>query len=111
VQWYVGVFLHENWDEALAFAERTKLLGSANIGNVGARSEKSQNYLGRIKCSLDFCGPTRSSAKALAVKPYVQATRFQALLEAEGQVLSIAVCIGDEKAAMRVRRHWITTLL
>jgi hypothetical protein len=43
-------------DDALAFAERAKLLGAADLGHVGARREQCQRHVAPVESLLDlFC--------------------------------------------------------
>jgi len=53
-------------DDALAFAERAKLLGAANLARVGARREQCQRHVAPVKNLLDLFCPDGAAGGSLS---------------------------------------------
>jgi hypothetical protein len=68
----VGIGLKQHGKNTLAFAPSPQLLGSANLGNVGAVCQKRQRDIAAIDRLLDVRGPDGPAGNLGNVEPYIE---------------------------------------
>jgi hypothetical protein len=73
VQRPVGAFYGEYGNDAISFVEGAELLGPADLGGIGARTQQGKRDLACIYFVFDLPAPNHGPVKPLLVEPGVEA--------------------------------------